>query len=475
MAVLFLTYIPTYNKIAIMSEIKTATIGRDFTLGQLMKFVAAPVVTRLLVSFLSTLDDSLFVSRYCGQDALAAFSIAFPWFMFIDAIGMIMAAVSTVCSIRMGEKKNEEAKSDFTTMTLVAFGVGLFFMTMLLFFKKQILLLLGETEIMFPYASTYFTVSRFYVPMIMVSYVFNSLYVVAGKPRWSMYSSTINIFCQFFFDYLFIVRMDMGIVGAAYANLIGNTLICLLGLVFYSNKSHEICFSKPHNRIWELSKTVFRYGRMQFFTSLAVALGSFITNQVLLDNGGEMIVAAHTIVSNFTFIFMNSFFGLVGSLSPIVGYAYGEKNATKLSRICKQSVVLVTVLMSLLFVIIFFGKNIALDLYLTETSRPEIREMAYRGFYIYPLALIFFGYNVLVQDFANVLGRHKLSIFLSMMENVVFQNLTILILPRIFGLDGIWMNFPVTEILAFILTCYVVYQVKDEYGLGKDGIATAFD
>ncbi|MBP5280441.1 MAG: hypothetical protein J6Z03_08140, partial [Erysipelotrichaceae bacterium] len=159
----------------------------------------------------------------------------------------------------------------------------------------------------------------------------------------------------------------------------------------------------------------------------------------------------------------------------IVGYAYGEKNATKLSRICKQSAVLVTVLMSLLFVIIFFGKNIALDLYLTETSRPEIREMAYRGFYIYPLALIFFGYNVLVQDFANVLGRHKLSIFLSMMENVVFQNLTILILPRIFGLDGIWMNFPVTEILAFILTCYVVYQVKDEYGLGKDGIATAFD
>ncbi|MBO7677909.1 MAG: hypothetical protein J6S49_10410, partial [Erysipelotrichaceae bacterium] len=142
-----------------MSEIKTATIGRDFTLGQLMKFVSAPVVTRLLVSFLSTLYDSLFVSRYCGQDALAAFSIAFPWFMFLDAIGMIMAAVSTVCSIRMGEKKNEEAKSDFTTMTLVAFGVGLFFMTMLLFFKKQILLLLGETEIMFPYASTYFTVS----------------------------------------------------------------------------------------------------------------------------------------------------------------------------------------------------------------------------------------------------------------------------------------------------------------------------
>ena len=455
-----------------MDEVKTSTIGKDFTIGQLIGFVAAPVVTRLFVSFLSTLDDALFVSRYCGQDALAAFSIALPWFMFMDAIGMIFASVSTVCSIKMGEKKHEEAKSDFTTMCLVAFSVGVFFVGVLLLFKKEILLLLGETEILMPYASTYFSVSRFYIPLIQLSYVFNSCYVVAGKPKWSMYASTINIFCQFFFDYLFIVRMDMGIVGAAYANVVGNILVCSLGLIFYSNRSHEICFTKAHNRIFELCKTVFKYGRMAFLTSLAVSLGSFICNQVLLDIGGEKIVAAYTIVSNFIFIFMNSFFGLVGSLSPMVGYAYGEKNAVKLSRICKQSVILVSILMSLLFMIIFFGKNIVLDLYLTERSDPEIRTLAYRGFNIYPLALLFFGYNILVQDFSNVLGRHKLSIFLSMCENLLFQNPTILILPRLWGIDGVWASFPVTEILTFVLTLLAVYKNMDVYGLGKDGVAT---
>ena len=105
----------------------TSTIGKDYSLGQLMKFVAAPVLTRIFVSFLSTLDDALFISRYCGQDALAAFSIVLPWFMLMDAIGMACAAVGTICSIKMGEKKNLEAKSDFTTMCLVAFGIGLFF------------------------------------------------------------------------------------------------------------------------------------------------------------------------------------------------------------------------------------------------------------------------------------------------------------------------------------------------------------
>lgn len=455
-----------------MSEIKTSTIGKDYSLGQLIGFVFAPIITRLFVSFLSTLDDALFVSRYCGQDALAAFSVALPWFMFMDAIGMIFSSVSTVCSIKMGEKKHEEAKRDFTTMCLVAFGVGTFFLFVLLLFKKEMLLFLGETEILMPYASTYFSVSRFYIPLIMVSYVFNSCYVVAGKPKWSMYSSSINIFCQFFFDYLFIVRMDLGIVGAAYANVVGNILVCLLGLLFFADKSHEICFERPHNKAWDLYKTVFKYGRMQFLTSMAVSFGSFVSNQVLLNIGGEKIVAAYTIVSNFIFIFMNSFFGLVGALSPMVGYAYGEKNAKKLSKICKQSVILVSILMSVLFTIIFLGKNIVLDLYLTETSAPEIRTLALRGFYIYPLALIFFGYNVMAQDFSNVLGRHSLSIFLSMMENFVFQNLTILTLPQLLGTDGVWVSFPVTEILTFVLTCIAVYKNMDVYGLGKDGIAT---
>ena len=121
---------------------------------------------------------------------------------------------------------------------------------------------------------------------------------------------------------------------------------------------------------------------------------------------------------------------------------------------------------------IFFGKNIVLDLYLTDTSVPQIRTMALKGLSIYPLALIFFGYNVLVQEFSNVLGRHTVSLFLSMMENFVFQVLSILILPRIIGIDGVWYTFLVAEVLTFGLTAYVVYQNKDTYGLGKDGIAT---
>ena len=455
-----------------MSEIQTNTIGKDFTLPELIKFVAPPVLTRLLVSFLSTLDDSLFVSRYCGPNSLAAFTVALPWFMFVDALGMLVGATTTICSIKMGEKKNEEAKSDFTTMILVTLGIGLFFTLVLTFFLDPILLMLGETETLMPYAKSYMSVGRYYVPMVLASYIFGGFYVIAGKPKWSMYSSTLNTFCQFFFDWLFIVKLNTGIVGAAYANLIGQCCTTLLAVIFYSNRKREICFTKPNSPIGPLLKKVVRYGKVQFITSVAVALSSYVNNRVHLAIGGESVVAAYTIVSNVTFMFMMSEFGLIGSLSPLAAYAFGEKNAKKFSRICRQSVLLIESLSLIIIALIFVSRNAILFLYLAENSEPFIRQLASKGLMIYPLSLLFFGFNILVQDFSNVVGRHKVSTFLSIMENIVIQISLCLILPRIFGIDGIWFVFLSSEILTFFLSAYFVYANKDVYGYGKDGIAT---
>lgn len=455
-----------------MDKNDVSTIGKDFSLLELVKFVAAPVITRLLVSLLSTLDDSLFISRYCGQNALAAFSMCMPIYMFMDAIGMMQSAVATICSIKFGKKQNEEAKSDFTTMVFVGAFSGVIFTVALTFFRDEILKFLGLSEILMPHAESFFKVARFYMPFAMTNYIFNAFYVIAGKPKWSMYASALNMVLQFSLDWLFIVNFHMGMDGAAYANVIGHLAVCILGLVFYLNKNNEMHFTKPHNKVFSLYKEVFKYGRMQFFTSLALSIGSFISNNVQLAIGGETLVAAFTIVSNFTFMFMNSFFGLVGTLSPLVGYAYGEKNANKLAKICKQSCVLVLILIVILVIIIFTGRNVVLDLYLGNSSTGDIRSLAYKGLSIYPLALIFLGYNILVQEFANVVGRHKSSLFLSMMENLVFQNISVLLLPRIFGIDGIWFTFIVTEIASFVLTLIFVYKNKDVYGYGKSGVAT---
>jgi len=125
-----------------------------------------------------------------------------------------------------------------------------------------------------------------------------------------------------------------------------------------------------------------------------------------------------------------------------------------------------------LFSIIYFGRELVLKLYLTDDSAPALRELAYRGLRIYPLGLLVFGYNVFVQEFMNVVGNNKVSLTLSLIENFLFSNLFMLLLPRLFGTDGVWFTFLAAELSTIFFTIYVVYAHRNVYGYGSKGIAT---
>lgn len=457
------------------NEINTNTIGKDFTLKQLAKFVAAPVVTRLLVSIFQTLDDSLFISRYCGQNALAAFSVALPWFMLVDAFSMLCSAVSIHCSIKMGQKKNDEAKSDFSTMCIVTVCIGLVFTLILTLFRDKILLILGETPALLPYAKQYMDVSRFYAPLVLLSFTFNNFYVISGKPKCSMYVNVIQTFCNIFFDWLFIVKLNTGIVGAAYANGIGFICVTVFGLIFFSNKNREMCFGKPHTNIKPLIRNVFRLGRTQAITSIALSLNSFIVNNVMLSLTGEQLVAAHTIVNNVFFMFMNSMFGLVGATSPIISYAYGEKNPKRLTKTFKMVTILIGILIAVISCVYFFGRNIIIGLYLKDGTAIEVRQMADYGMKVAPFAFFFISYNIFVQDFFNACSNSKVSTTLSIIENVILSNLTVILLPKMFGVKAIWYVLLVVEFITFFFSLESLYKNRFVYGLNPEGIATFAD
>lgn len=455
-----------------MSEVQTNTIGKEFTMPELIKFVAAPVVSKLFISLLSTLDDSLFISRYCGQNALAAFTIALPWFMLIDAVVMILCAVSSKCSMLMGEKKNEEAKASFTTMAITSFLVGCIFMLILLFFKKPILKFLGATDVLLPYITTYMNVSQYYLPLFVLGNLFSRFYIIAGKPKVAVISTFTQIFCNLFFDWLLVAKMGIGIVGAAYGNLAGNILICIIGFVFFSNSKEEIHFTRPLAKPFELYKTVWKLGRTQGLNSLAVSVNCFVINYILLSYGGETLVAGFTVVNNVQFMFMQAFFGLIASISPIVSYAYGERNPIKLSKIVKKAVVLIEGLAVIVAVFIFVCKKPIIHLYFANSNNQTLIDMASYGLTIVPFSYWVFSFNVLVQDFLIAVANPRTSAFLSITENIVLANLVVILLPKLFGVNAIWYTFLVQELLTFIFTIYVVYINKDVYGYGKKGIAS---
>ena len=448
------------------------TIGKEFTMKELIKFVSAPVISKLFISLLSTLDDSLFISRYCGENALAAFTLALPWFMIVDVFVMIIGAISTKCSILMGEKKNDEANSSFTTMIIVSGCLGLVFTLVLSLFMKPIFTFLGVTELTYPYIEQYVNISRFYMPLFIMGNTFARFYVVAGKPKVAVASTLVHTFCNLFFDWLLIAKLNIGIAGAAYGNLAGNLLINIIAFIFFSNKKNEIHFAKPVKDPFRLIKDVFILGKSQGLTSLAISVNSLIVNYVLLKNGGEPLVAAYSVVNNVQFMFMNAFFGFVGSTSPIVSYAYGERNAKKLSRIIKQSVILIECLALIVALLIIMSKPGVLFLYFSEDASETIRATSSFGLSVVPFCFPIFSFNVLTQEFLVAVGNHKVATFLSILENVILSNAAILVLPALFGKDIIWFVFLIYESITLLASLYVAYSHRNVYGYGKDGIAT---
>ena len=442
---------------------QTNTIGKDYTTRELIRFAAPPVLAQFSMSLLSTLDDGLFISRFVGTNALAAFSIAMPIFMFFMAISELFNGASVLCSTKMGEKKIEEARSHFTTIVILSGAFGCIVSLIGRIFLDQLIVFLGGTEILFPYVKAFLSIGVWFIPLILINHVFARFYVPAGNSRMSLYVTLVNAFCNFFFDWLFIVQLRLGMTGSAYANLIANIIVFIIGIIFFSRKSSEIHFTKPDtdffSTLWQSAK----FGFPPFLTNVAVAVNSFIANQVLLHVGGEESVSAYTIINNIQFMFMSSLWGLTGAVTPIVSYAFGEKNNAKIRKILKQIVILTTGLIGIIILFYFLGKTPLLWLYLKSDASDAVRQMASHGLTIAPMGFLFFGYNVLAIDTLLALHQKKYSTILSILENVICANLTMLTLPYLFGIPGVWFAFPVGEILTFAGTVFFALRIRKLY------------
>ena len=155
----------------------------------------------------------------------------------------------------------------------------------------------------------------------MATYIYSRFYVIAGKPKYSTVTMLMTAFCNFFFDWLFMAKLHLGIRGSSFANFISVFSVNIFGLIFYNSKQAEVRFSKPSKNVLYLLATTVRYGFTDMMTSFAIALNSLVSNYVLLDLAGESVISASSIVNGIQFAFCSAFFGLMGATSPLVSYA----------------------------------------------------------------------------------------------------------------------------------------------------------
>jgi len=449
---------------------ETKTIGKDYSLGQLAGFAVPAVLNELVINLLYTIDDGLFISRYIGSNALAAFSILFPLFMMHNSPAILLGGVSSLASRKMGEGKSQEARADFTAMVLFVGVLGVLMGIIERAFMDPIIRLLGATEIIYPYACDFVRIGALYLPLTLISTIFRRFYVPAGKPKMELLTTVLNISANLFFDWYFVVYKRIGMVGTAYANLIATMVMVVIGLLFYSSRKCEMQFASPSGNLKPLLRESSRYGISSFLSNLSVALSSLVSNYVILHWGSEEYLAAYTIVGNIQWAFMGCFFGLFDTSGPIISYATGERNVEKLRKTFRQIVTLTAVLSGVLVISFLLFGGLVAELYTTEEAR-NYKDLINFGMKIAPYSFLMFGYNLGARITFASLGNHKTSAALTFLQEVVLSNVTIVVLPLMFGITGVWFSFLLTNILMLFFSLGAVYVNRDNYGYGKSSKA----
>lgn len=452
----------------------TKTIGKDYTLAGLIRFALPAILNEFVINCLYTIDDGLFITRYVGTNAESAFSILMPIFMTSAAVSSLLGGVSTLVSHKMGEKRDDEARSDFTTILLVAiiFGIVLGFLEYL--FMDPLLRFLGATDLIFPYARSFLRIGCLYCPLTMAGNLFARFYVPAGAPKMELFSTILNVGSNLFFDWFFVVHKGIGMVGAAYANLIATSIQVLIGILFYSSRKAEVGFGKPILKCGKLVAESCRYGVSTFFANMSVGIGTIVSNYALIHFGNEAYLAAYTIANNIAFCFMSCFFGLFGASGPLLSYAMGERNKEKLLHLLRIIFVAATLLIfTTIILFLLFSKYLAI--LFTGEAAADIKDLIDYGLKIMPYGFLFFGYNIMVRMSAVAMGNIKASTFITIMQEVVFSNISVVVLPLLFGVEGVWYSFLVGNIATIFISMLTVYANRNNYGYGKDGIALLLD
>lgn len=451
---------------------KQVKIGREFSFGGLIKYILPTMLTAMCLSIFKTIDDGLFVSQFVGKNALSSINIIFPLGAVVGGIGMMFAAGgSAVCAKKMGEGRVDEARHDFTALLLIALVLSTIVAVILNIFMDPILRLLGATELLMEDCRTYARITWLALPIQTLCPIVDFFYPTAGKPIMGMVSAFASGITNVVFDYILIVRMGWGVEGAALSTVLGCIATVSIGIIFYSGKKHDVHFAAPTKKWTHFLARVCRTGVAQFVDSITMGVINFIANLVMLDLVGEDGIAAYSIIGYLQYMLISAFLGITDGVSPIISYCFGSKNKERLKRTLKRIYSFVFMLSGTVVLLCYIFSSPLVSIYVNEAREPELFQMVMEGMVFAPLGFLFAGAGCLTAGVFSALSSGKFSAIMSFCRNIIFNSATIIILPQLFGLTGVWIASPISEFLSLLLAAYILFINRDNYGYGSSGIA----
>lgn len=436
------------------------SIAKEFTLPALIRFTLPTILMLVFVSTY-TIVDGIFVSRFVGTTALSAMNIVFPLINILIGLGIMLGTGgSAIIGRRLGEGKNAEARSAFTLIVLFGILVSLGISILCLLWITPLSRFLGADETLLPYCVEYGRVMMAFYSISVVQTMFQTLFITAGKPHLGLWLNVGAGISNILFDYIFIVLLDMGISGAAWGTVTGFLIGGLPALVYFSKPHTVLYFVKPQWNGSTLFHTLSN-GCSEMVTSAAMAVTTFLFNQAMLRLLGEDGVAAITIVLYAQFLFTSAYLGFASGAAPIFSYNYGNRNLPQLQRLFRMCLGII-----LLSSVLCFGVSYLLAVpTIAIFTPPESNTYAItlHGYHIFVWNFLFAGINIFASSFFTALSNGKVSAMISFLRTFVFVTGSILLLPLLWGIDGVWLAIPAAEGITVLFAVFLLFSQRKHY------------
>lgn len=439
-------------------------LAQKFNFASLLRF-AMPSIIMMMVMGLYSIVDSIFVSRFVGTNALSAINIVYPFINLLIGLGVMMATGgSAIMALKMGEGKPDEARSCLSLFVIVGTVAGAVIGIAGLIFINPLVKVMGASDILLNDAKTYLGILLAFAPANILQMMFQMYFVTAGRPNLGLALTIGAGVVNTILDFLFVVPLQMGLVGAALATGIGYLIPAVAGIVFFLRRNKPLYFARP---VWSI-KALLRCcsnGSSEMVSNISTGIVTLVFNLIMMRFLKEDGVAAVTIVMYAQFLMASLFMGFSMGVSPIISYRYGERDSEQLQKIFKYCTAFLTVVSISIFTIaMLLGPSIAL---VFAPKSSDVYKIAVYGFLLFPICFLFQGFNIHASAMFTAYGNGKVSALLSLLRTFVFVLAGLIFLPQLFGIEGVWLAVPVAELCALVVSIVFTYKYRYEYHLKR--------
>lgn len=441
------------------------SLGTD-SLSSLLWRYAMPAIIAQISASLYNIIDSIFVGQGVGPLAISGLALTMPIMNLSAAFGaMVGVGSSALTSIRLGQGNKRAAEKILGNVVLLNVVMGVVFMALGLYYLDDLLYLFGASDQSIVYA-------REFMRVILIGNVITHLYLglnnqlrVTGYPRKAMNTMLLSVALNLVLCPLFIFVFKWGIAGSAWATVIAQTTALAWQLHHFSDKSNFLTFRRDSFRFnWDIVKGTLSIGMAPFMMQCCACVVVIFVNNKMQVYGGDLAIGAYGIVNRVAFLFTMVVMGLNHGMQPIVGYNYGAKNYDRVRRVLFMTIGWATAVTVVGFIICQLFPEYVVRLFAKEDGSGDATELitlSTHGLRAILVAFPIVGFSIVVGNFFQYIGKAKRAILLSMTRQMLFILPLLVLLPPLWGQDGVWYAIPIADTLAAMLALVLlIYQLR---------------